>query len=264
MRIIRDYITNWRLNIKNSFAFVFSVPGKHIINIESDVNKTLIDKFNNIDNWIKGHPRGDKHTNTDQVYLDANVHLNTQFLTISGDADDPRPESRSVSLYNHDSSFGCIYSKDYYSYGVYKFTFDLPRGKFRTPIISLLNIDTYPPEIQVMKGYSNRNEDYTSLDTDFKLGNNSMNIKSVGFKEHRYIDERKTQSATLHWTNDFIKIYYNGYLVREMTQKSVLKELNFNPKMQIVISNENIFGKKHGRFYRSDAFKIHQFEYYPI
>ena len=103
---------------------------------------------------------------------------------------------------------------------------------------------SWPPEIDVVEAYSDINSKYgKDLQTNIHVGNTGESHYNLGALEHgRIINSDKFIKFSLHWEKDFIKIYYNDYLVRVITDERDLKWFNENP-YQVVILNSALISK---------------------
>lgn len=128
-------------------------------------------------------------------------------------------------------AIGKVRSKQSFSYGVFVFIAKLPAGRGLWPAIWLTGENTWPPEIDIMEGYSN---DTIDFDNYKMLQSNIHTSKGqFGAYTHRSKNAEEFMEYALWWTKDFIRIYYNGYKVLDVTNKKVLDSMN--DRMKIVI-----------------------------
>lgn len=124
------------------------------------------------------------------------------------------------------------------SYGTYSWKVKLPECKHIWPALWLTGKETWPPEIDVVEGYTEDRGDYvkncltTKLETNahYRIDMKNGVADNVGAKGipwviykiyHREIDEYKCV-----WNPDGVTIYFNGVRVRKITDKNFLKCIN--------------------------------------
>ena len=169
---------------------------------------------------------------------------------------------------------GLICSVEDFSYGRFEIDAMLPSGKNKWPAFWLWGADTWPPEIDILEGYTDNRRGYlkfnrfnpmgfwnvqTNLWTHSSGGTKNHNLKAktsfFGFKN----PTRNFLTYSLLWLPDKIRISYNGYLVREVTDPKILEYFN-NQKMRVVINNH--FQKDNDKDVYSD-FVVKAFRYIP-
>ena len=142
-------------------------------------------------------------------------------------------------------------------YGLFVWNIELPIGDRLWPAIWLSGSMYWPPEIDVLEGYSNSDGRYKN-----KLNTNAYyaNGLQIGAMSHGFLcKEGKELNLKLDKQKDYIKIYYNNYLVRQITDKNVLASINSEP-MNIIINNAVI--DKNPERGIALPFIIKSFEYY--
>lgn len=145
---------------------------------------------------------------------------------------------------------GLICSDEDFSYGRFEIEALMPSGKNKWPAFWLWGADTWPPEIDILEGYTDNRRGYLkfnrfsplgfwNLQTNFwthKEGTKAHNLKAktafFGFKN----PTKHFLKYSLLWLPDKIRISYNDYLVREITDPQILEYFN-GQKMRVVINN---------------------------
>lgn len=268
-------ILNFLRNRKNNFCVVFRKYKQNLFEYKGNVFRDHIETFNDLTNWEIGHPvngiGNELYNNSHQITDVSNIYLqkpyshsldSTQCLSLG-------VSKKKVDLENGKTITKCnssIFKKEPLSYGIYKWSISFPTGQYINPYISLINKDTFPPEIKVISGYSNSKHEYFSIGSEVLYGYNKENIKSVGYLEHKrtIYNEFNKFEVKLDWTKDYIRIYYNGYLVNEVTSKKALRYYNMNPKMYVVIGCDNINNRQNRISSRNHWFNIYDFTYYKV
>lgn len=131
-----------------------------------------------------------------------------------------------------------LFSREAYMYGYFEAKLMLPIAEGRWDAFWLTGRDTWPPEADIIESYS-KNDMYKSfrrLQSNlhyFRRGRKAM----LGAKNHPLPTAFKDKWIRfgLWWEKNFIRIYYNGYLVREITNKKILEQ--FNQPMHLIISS---------------------------
>lgn len=158
-----------------------------------------------------------------------------------------------------------------FHFGYYRFTFCLPEGPFLFPAIWLYDLKTWPPEIDLLEGYSNKNGNYKALDFILKRSIHKL------WSTFHYTDEsgkhiqlprtplfqcksplNKFFNLDLYWTRRDILIYLDDKLVRTL-RGDVMKY--FQQPMKLIMNNG--VHKLSGYDFTSD-FVISQFHYKPF
>ncbi len=235
---IKDRVINTFLYLR---SFIRSYIGKNEIsnsNINSKMELILDDNFKTFNNntWRIGQAWGDFHSgNPYQYYGKDSVFIKDDCLVLN-QIYSPKKLSNleSDKVYDIPYSVGLITSYDSYGYGFYEFDIELPSGVGLWPAVWLSCVDSWPPEIDILEAYSNEKSKY-----GFKLQTNLH----YGFK-HTVAGARNTPTykplerlkLSCYWKEDFIKIYYNGHLVRQITSDKILKWFR-DKKMTVILNN---------------------------
>ena len=106
--------------------------------------------------------------------------------------------------------------------------------------------DSWPPEIDVFEGYTINDSSYFTWNP-FKPWNVQTNIHynveggrdSIGGKVHYWGYKDPTRNFIKYkvdWQKDYIKFYYNDYLVRSITDRMILDQFN-RTTMNVIINN---------------------------
>lgn len=134
---------------------------------------------------------------------------------------------------------GLICTEETFSFGIYEFQAKLPAGRNLWPALWLTATDAWPPEIDIMEAYSNQKGSYFdfNLKTPFSFWNLESNVhykrnnnnESIGprngFVGFANIHNRYVTYKLVYTPND-ISIYYDDYLVRKVTNKDIMHNVN--------------------------------------
>jgi beta-glucanase (GH16 family) len=157
---------------------------------------------------------------------------------------------------------GLVNTKIGWQYGWFESTIKLPRGQHYWPAFWLSGLNHWPPEIDIFEAYTDLGPNYD----DFTLFNKwfkkpyqkiqpNLHYGEVENKTYRYwgaynipvaqATERFVQWVC-HWEKDFIRIYWDGILVFEVTDKKVLQYYNRNNDQMHIILNHGLNYKNNG------------------
>jgi beta-glucanase (GH16 family) len=140
---------------------------------------------------------------------------------------------------------GKIVSKDAFQYGIFKIRAKMPNFKYQWNAIWLCG-KVQPDnkiwqEIDILENYNHNkikfassNKIYSQPNVHYvdKQGKHKMTSPSNKYVKH---PNNRFVYYTLWWEEDFIRIYYDDYLVYECKDKSILNQ--FNEPMNLIINN---------------------------
>lgn len=221
-------------------------------------------EFFDYNRWRIGQPWGKFHPGyPNQWYGEDSVYIENKHLVL-----DNRYQPVQLSPYDSTKKYdipysvGLITSYESYGYGYYEFESKLPDGIGLWPAIWLSCVDSWPPEIDITESYSDKNGDYKDkLESNlhFNLGEKKS---SSGARSHPIYRSKDRIKFSLWWTKDFIKVYYNGYLVRVITSNDTLQW--FIDKKMIIILNNGMRPEFDNIQPREEKVSISKFEIYSV
>lgn len=204
------------------------------------MNLIFSDDFKKFDTrvWRIGQPWGLFHPDDPhQYYGSESVSIVNNSLSLK-QYYNKRKFSIDGNQYEIDQSVGLVTSIYSFGYGFYKFECKLPKGIGLWPAVWLSCVDSWPPEIDILEAYSDGDGSYkNNLQSNFHYDFNE-NKKAAGARNHPVYSVDDKLILSCWFTKDFIKIYYNGYLVRQITSDSILNF--FRDKKMIIILNNAI------------------------
>ena len=227
--------------------------------------------------WLLGQPWGKFHPNhPHQYYGDTNEFINVQNGQL-----ELYTRYRPKKFYDFKSSLyitipygiGLVFCKKPFKYGYYEMEAMLPKGKYLWPALWITAVKTWPPEIDILESFSGKNGEYID---NFRIRNarNEPNVH-YGFVEDNTkssygafsypIPNEPTQRFVkygLHWTEHFIRVYYDGYLVYQCTQKNILDYFNRPDVEMNIILNNAIQNEGAGLKLDTSVFKIKSVKYF--
>lgn len=127
-------------------------------------------------------------------------------------------------------------SRAAYKYGIFKFSAKMPFGKFLWPAIWFTGDKLWPPEIDLVEAFPRDTYDFDggkglSSNVHVRVKDKPEQVKSV---KHPIYNPQTMHDYILWWTKDFIKIYYDGHLVRKITTKRILEKVDVD-SLKIII-----------------------------
>jgi hypothetical protein len=151
---------------------------------------------------------------------------------------------------------GHVSTKKAWHYGWFEAWIQLPKGQSYWPAFWLSGIKTWPPEIDIFEGYSHigpNYESYTLINRFLKKPNRRIRPNlhygktedgtKTDYKSYDIPVAEATERLVhyaCHWEHDFIKIYFDGILIMEVTNQEVLRWFNKEDAQQYVIINHGL------------------------
>lgn len=261
--MIKDKILNkiyQFMSIKRYFLKTKSIECK----IGNEYKICFYDDFSNDTigkNWLRSHEWGFYHPdNLTQYYgldndvsfiKDNKMHLLTKKepLIISN-----TDNTNSSDEFTIPYKVGLVRSVESWKYGWFIASIKMPIGKYLWPAFWLTGENAWPPEIDIVECYS----DSDSLYSKKLLGISKKHWKiqpNVHYKKllknemwgpyNCPISNMTNEFVefALNWEKDFIKIFYNGYLVLKITDKKILNFINEYKQVIILNNGVNLIGK---------------------
>lgn len=135
-------------------------------------------------------------------------------------------------------AIGIIRTKKAWKYGIFSFTVKLPSGSQLWPALWLSGATNWPPEIDLLEGYSDNTVNYHNnikLQSCIHIKGNDAEHINCGARSHRIPNDSTSEfiKYIIWWEKDFLKLYYNGYLVRHITDNKILDKLD--EEMHLII-----------------------------
>ena len=217
--------------------------------------------------WGKIHPdKAWNYYDDNAVYVggDDLLHLRTQY--------NPAEIEHEGKIYNPEYGVGLISCTEKFHFGYFEIEAKLPTGYALWPAFWMYG-SPWPPEIDILEGYTGNRQDYLHFNIHNPLAYNKVescvhygNVKeetktnlparaAMMFKDPR----KHFIKYACEWRRDYIKIFYDGKLVRTITDKKVLEDMN---KPQRIIINNHLTEKgldKVGR--QGSDFQVKYFKY---
>lgn len=150
-------------------------------------------------------------------------------------------------------AIGKVHSEQLIKYGTIDATFQLPLGRHLWPAIWLYDVENWPPEIDILEGWSGygygplkgRN-DYLRLPWCQYIHPGLVHPNGLGGAYGTcgnkgvwrwQINTQGRNQCRLVWKPEKIEVSYNGYVIMCETRPEVLKAFNDSHGMTIVLNN---------------------------
>lgn len=198
--------------------------------------------------WRYGHAWGFFHPNQLWRYwtkdavepTDEGIHLENKYLPkeiIKKDLPKWMQKPDMPDEFTIPWAVGLISSKRTFKFGWIEAEIKLPKEKMQWAAFWTCGWDTWPPEIDIFESYTDLDENDITLRPNIHWGKTEDGSKKdYGAPKIAVKDpsDRFVQYA-VHWTDKFIKIYYDGQLVQICNNKEMLK--NNAAEQYLVVNN---------------------------
>lgn len=143
-----------------------------------------------------------------------------------------------LQLIKINNGVGLVTSVKSYTYGIFEWNIILPKGVGLWPAVWMSSRDSWPPEIDVIEGYSDKNGKYgKNINTNIHCGSSDTTHYGIGANRHGlFVNTDLTLNLICDWNADRIKIYYNGFLCRVLTNGDDTKWFK-NENMRIILNH---------------------------
>lgn len=278
---MKENLKNLYLILKSYIRFFFKIKKKYKLPFNKEEYQLFFsDDFggNKLDanKWRMGQIWGDFHPSQPHQYYGKDedfVLVKDNYLNLFTRYKPKKFFDFKNSIYitiNH--GVGLVVSKSSFKYGFYEISGIVPKGEMLWSAIWLTAVKTWPPEIDILEAYSEKNGDYKN-----KLGIKNFKFQPnihYGFIENKTkknygansypIFEAQNREVIygLHWTENFIKFYYDGCLIFETKKPEILKYFNEkNVEMNIILNNA-LSPVIENRKYETSCFKIKSVKFF--
>ena len=218
-------------------------------------------------NGLQYHPTKTKMwLSPDNVSIDGNgyLHLKTKY------------NPKTFGEWNRPIACGLVSSIQQFSYGNFEICAKLPQGKWLWPAFWAYSSVTWPPEVDVFEGYSNKNGSYWhflffhwfspwNIRTNVYY-NEFDDVKNIGSKQHSQTNgdpSKRFEYYRFEWTPTSIKIFYGSKKVREITNKKIIDQFN-KSKMNVIINTAVVNDATSVESMKESDFVIKYFSYKPL
>jgi hypothetical protein len=220
--------------------------------------------------WLSQERWGNIHPEKPECWYDPSAIEITADETLRLKAR-PNPKEFTITTIGPDGTekitspvgIGLISCTEKFEYGKFEIEAKLPNGPYAWPAFWMWSFETYPPEIDVIEGYSNKRSSYFNWRHDMLIGR-FWRVKSnihledkvkcatkggmnedgtyrwqlgakagwLGFKS----PSKRFNKYGVEWYPDQIRILFNDKCVRKITDKAVLDQM-VGKTMNVIINN---------------------------
>lgn len=248
---IKDKVLNVTFNVWNCIQYyVFRIRAGNF-NFPKDIGLAYSEDFvrmTNVDfdkKYIRRQLWGDYHPADLQQWYDPQAVIIKGGLNLCVTENTKEVTSYNVNGVQQNNLFpavipngvGLVTSIKSYEYGIFVWNILLPTGAGLWPAVWMSGRDSWPPEIDVLEGYSEKNGKYgKSLNTNIHCGSSNETHYGIGANRHGlFVDKDEILNLICDWNKDRIKIYYNGFLCRIVTNKDDMKWFE-SQNMRIILN----------------------------
>lgn len=234
--------------------------------------------------WGNGQPWGEAHPDKEQLwYADKNeAYIANNGNLILDINNTPKYFGGEV---NQTKPFGCGYisSKTYFLYGTFHFEYILPIGVHLWPAIWLSGLDGWPPEIDIVEGWTG-NGYFIEGQPNYRkfVGFNKIH-PGVFYKENETVINKslgnfgtdnvtyecyqklggKINTCDLYWQPYEISFVYNNHIIGKITDRNILSKIDKRMYVCLDCAVGNNFTQKDYEKYKKKGspFVLTKFEY---
>jgi beta-glucanase (GH16 family) len=152
-----------------------------------------------------------------------------------------------------DYGIGMIVSQEKFSFGRFEAIIKVPEGKYLWPAFWLTGANSWPPEIDIFEGYTNKYGSYFNwlyfwewfggkfwrMNSNLHYGPNPKQHKQLKAKSHFLgfkSPHKKYINYAVEFRPDSIKIFYDDKCVRKIDDPAIMMQLR-KEKFVVVINN---------------------------
>jgi len=255
-----ENIKNILFILRSYYKYIFKVNGS--INPPKKYKLKFKEDFKNLDKWRLGQAWGDFHPSFLNQYYDKTGELAyvSQDGLVLEIKNKPKhyikselPEWRQSDLLPDEFTIpvgiGKVSSIESWQYGWFESWIKLPVGKNYWLSYWMSGVNSWPPEIDIFEAYSENGSYYNSdilklknfkIQPNLHYGKVEENTKDAygSYDLPIYNATDRFVQYVCHWEENFIKIYYDGNLIFETTNKDILNWYNGeNDLMNIIIGH---------------------------
>lgn len=226
--------------------------------------------------WITQERWGISHPDKSWCYYDESavnvdenkiLHLQTMY--------NPKEIELDGNKVVSDFAIGLLSSERNFGHGLFEIECKLPKGKNLWPAFWVWGADSWPPEIDFFEAYTNKRGSYfrpsiwplslwdVQTNVHYRVEDNESGKSSTksrqGWMGWRNPSKNFLKYECL-WTPDLIEIKYNGTVVRRITDKVVLDDIN-SQKHRVIINNHLRNGDNKEQV---TDFQVKSFKYTPL
>lgn len=269
--ILIDKLYNFYLTMNSYRRKFFRVEHQKKLKPKNVSHLIFFDEFRRFDDtsWSIGQPWGKFHPDALYQYY-GNIEDGIIESSHEGLKLHQKYKPKNFSYQEKDItipySVGLIVSKKSFGYGYYQCDATLPKGKNLWPAIWLSDHKSWPPEIDILEAYSDASGRYKDrLETNIHYGIKDVNKTSSDSHKHPLAHNiSESHRYAVLWSVDKIEFYYDGFLVRRVTNKKVLEWFNKSDIKMTWILNNAIRQDSDINNLQDSVFIIHNVKVYSL
>jgi beta-glucanase (GH16 family) len=171
-------------------------------------------------------------------------------------------------------AIGLIRTRKVFWHGKFEIYAKLPQGTWLWPAFWVSGDKTWPPEIDIFEGYSDKKGSYRSFQWNkpcakYAVKTNAWkNVypdhKQFGASQHKAFKRPNDFNYfTMEWTKDKVNIFYNSHLVRTFDDHKLIQQMN-EQGVHVLLNNGCANDAKGlDKDYKPSSFLVKSFVYTP-
>lgn len=220
-----------------------SPPSNYELVFEDDFSERFLDKTK----WVPSQPWGEFHADylyrwwpKDETALsieDNTLRLDLRYFPktyIKSELPKWQQVDKLPEEFTIDHAVGLVRTKEQFKYGWFEADIKLPKQQNQWTAFWLMSKEKWPPEIDIFEAFAPDSAEDLEIESNIHYGE-TPDKKSIGGKASPVQNPTdRFVNYACHWTEDFIRFYIDGFLVREVTDKEILSDLSEVPQYLIL------------------------------
>ena len=227
MSRIKDYFVNLYLEIRLwlHFKLKFRIWRRVFTNFTTlyPTPQSFLVEWRTGMPWGRVHPDYDHQIMTQSSVSEFYEEIRLSHLPFADEYIFPDGERKGEKVYPS-IDCGVIYYGAPFKYGVFQISCILPLSDYAWPAFWLTGKDSWPPEIDWFEFMPKRINEKGRYLLSTNIHSNKAE-RSYGYRINEDIMDKEI-TFTGVWEKEYISFYYNGILIRKITNKKVIKAMD--------------------------------------
>ena len=254
-RSLKNNLLNFYLQFKAWLTSRKPINGERKVHPPNNYKLVFEDKFNKVklsEEWRISQPWGEFHPNNLYQYWPKDsscVYTSPDGLVLElrkkprtfykNELPTWQQKDNLPNEFTIDWSAGLVFLKQPFKFGWFESNIKLPTDTSQWAAFWLSGNESWPPEIDVFESYTKEDSDDIKIRPNIHWGKTENKTKKDYGAPNIFVKDanKRFVQYVVHWTEDFIKFYFDGQLVQVCDNKELLKD---NSNFQNVILNHGI------------------------